>query len=289
MLTDLLLVQHAPPEAFERAGQPGLETVERWNLDTFGTNLLRSNLALGYLVAGLVDRAVAVLGPVPDEVTVGEGPRQFVQACLDIVQGRLEVAERRSAALVQLPGDMPPTLDGAAAGARVELWRGEPGSLCARFETVLADVLSSETSSLSGSHLLLLARVRADVASIEGSGGGARSESAASLRNLRQQAVLDPLGDQLTPEARTALRRTWEAELARLDGRDATEAWAAAATAWDPMVRPHDAAYCRWRGAQVALARGQRTIAAKLLRRAERDAREHVPLAAAIAATARGG
>jgi tetratricopeptide (TPR) repeat protein len=287
-LTDLLLVQHAPPEAFDRVGQPGLETIERWSLDTFGTGLLRSNLALGYLAAGLVDRAVAVLGPVPDEVTVGDRPRQFVQACLDIVQGRLEVADHRLEVLARFPGDVPGKLDGAVPGALLELWRGEPGGLCARFEAVLADVLSNETSSLAGTHLLLLARVRADIASIDGS-GGTRSESAARLRHLRQQATVDPLGDQLTPEARTALRRTWEAELARLVGRDAIESWTAAATAWDAMVRPHDAGYCRWRAAQVALASGQGTVAARLLKRAARDAREHVPLSAAIAATSRGG
>ena len=46
-----------------------------------------------------------------------------------------------------------------------------------------------------------------------------------------------------------------------------------------------DAAYCRWRGAQVALATDQGTIALRLLRRATREAREHVPLSAAIAET----
>ena len=55
---------------------------------------------------------------------------------------------------------------------------------------------------------------------------------------------------------------------------------------WDRLHRPHDAAYYRWRGAQAAIANGQGTIAAKLLRRAARDAREHVPLASVIAETA---
>ena len=54
--------------------------------------------------------------------------------------------------------------------------------------------------------------------------------------------------------------------------------------------RPHDAAYCRWRGAEVALATGQATVAGRLLRRATTDAREHVPLTRAIGATvARAG
>ena len=60
------------------------------------------------------------------------------------------------------------------------------------------------------------------------------------------------------------------------------------ATQWDLIGRPHDAAYCRWRGAQVALRHGSGHVAARLLKKAATDAREHVPLSEAIAATARG-
>jgi hypothetical protein len=63
--------------------------------------------------------------------------------------------------------------------------------------------------------------------------------------------------------------------------------WVAAATEWDRINRPHDAAYSRWRAAQVALATGQATMAATLLRRAARDARENVPLLDDISATGR--
>jgi len=68
--------------------------------------------------------------------------------------------------------------------------------------------------------------------------------------------------------------------------RPSTELWAEAARRWDGLHRPHDAAYCRWRGAQSALGIGHGTIALRLLRRAARDAREHVPLSEAIARTA---
>jgi hypothetical protein len=79
------------------------------------------------------------------------------------------------------------------------------------------------------------------------------------------------------------------AVLARLRGTAAVEHWTRAAADWDGAQRPHDAAYCQWRGAQVAMAQGQGTIAARLLRRAALNAREHVPLSAAIAATSRAG
>jgi hypothetical protein len=60
-----------------------------------------------------------------------------------------------------------------------------------------------------------------------------------------------------------------------------------AATAWGHLGRPHAAAYCRWRAAQVALREGRGVVAARLLRRAASDAREHVPLSRAIAETSR--
>ena len=62
-----------------------------------------------------------------------------------------------------------------------------------------------------------------------------------------------------------------------------------AASLWDWLTRPHDAAYCRWRAAQCALRDGQGTIAVRLLKRAAADAHEHVPLSRAIAATAGPG
>ena len=80
-------------------------------------------------------------------------------------------------------------------------------------------------------------------------------------------------------------RLVWEAELARLEDTGSVDQWARAATGWDRLTRPHDAAYCRWRAAQVALREGQGTVAARLLKRAATAAREHVPLSHAIAAT----
>ena len=66
------------------------------------------------------------------------------------------------------------------------------------------------------------------------------------------------------------------------------DVWLEAAAGWDDLGRPHRAAYCRWRAAQVARATGQAGLAAKLLRRAARDAREHLPLMTWIRATAVG-
>jgi hypothetical protein len=81
----------------------------------------------------------------------------------------------------------------------------------------------------------------------------------------------------------------WAAESARLIRTATVDHWVRAATHWDRLGRPHDSAYCRWRAAQVAQATGQGSVAGRLLKRAARDAREHVPLASAIAETSRGG
>jgi hypothetical protein len=90
------------------------------------------------------------------------------------------------------------------------------------------------------------------------------------------------------PAERGACAATWAAELGRLSRKETVDAWVAAAAAWDLMARPHDAAYCRWRGAAAALAAGQASVATKLLRRAERDASEHLPLLDAIRTTTGG-
>jgi hypothetical protein len=108
------------------------------------------------------------------------------------------------------------------------------------------------------------------------------------LHQLLDQAQIDPFARSGCFEARPAHGAAWAAETARLIGRPSLELWAEATGHWDRLGRPHDAAYSRWRGAQVALAAGQGTVAGRLLRRAARDAREHVPLSFAIADTMEG-
>jgi hypothetical protein len=90
------------------------------------------------------------------------------------------------------------------------------------------------------------------------------------------------------PASGHACAATGEAELARLAGKQSIEVWARAATAWDKLARPFDAAYCRWRAAQVALTTGQATLSQRLLKRAAQDAREHAPLREAVRRAADG-
>ena len=103
---------------------------------------------------------------------------------------------------------------------------------------------------------------------------------------LHARCASDPFDIDAVAAEHDAARATWDAELARLAGAARIEHWVRAATAWDSLGRPHEAAYCRWRGAEVALRSAQSMLADRMLKRAARDAREHVPLREAVAKTA---
>ena len=121
--------------------------------------------------------------------------------------------------------------------------------------------------------LVLAARAAADLRD------RARGEQ---LRDLHRRLTGDPFAPHpmlVTPSAHGA---TWAAELARLEGRETVDAGSPRLRPGTALTRPFDAAYCRWRGAQVALRTDQGTVAARLLQRAARDARGHEPLTEAI-------
>jgi DNA-binding NarL/FixJ family response regulator len=64
-----------------------------------------------------------------------------------------------------------------------------------------------------------------------------------------------------------------QAERSRLEGRSDPEQWRAAATAWERLEHPYDAAYARLRQAEALLAeRGSRLQAEQVLRNAYRTA-----------------
>ena len=138
-----------------------------------------------------------------------------------------------------------------------------------------------------GADLALAARAAADVADASGAAVETRRDLHEQLRLLHDQAQIDPFAQSGHFEARPAHGAAWRAEMARLAGKPSLELWAETARHWDRLGRRHDAAYCRWRGAQIALVAGQATTATKLLRRAARDGREHAPLLSAIQQTAK--
>jgi hypothetical protein len=141
-------------------------------------------------------------------------------------------------------------------------------------------------SAESSAALALAARAAADVVDHSSLGADGSRDLLLTLQELHGRAAQDAFEPSQVFAARPAHAAVWAAESARLAGRPSLELWADAARQWDRLSRPHDAAYCRWRAAQVALRAGQGTIALRLLRRAAREAREHIPLSTAIAETA---
>jgi hypothetical protein len=152
---------------------------------------------------------------------------------------------------------------------------------------VLRYVVTTDVSVHAGGAMVLAARGAADLVDASASATATRRELLGVLLDLHAEARRDPFASLPTMAAHPALGATWAAELSRVAGEQSVETWLVAASAWDQLVRPHDAAYCRWRAAQVALSTGQGTVAMRLLGRATREAREHVPLSAAVIETAR--
>ena len=116
-----------------------------------------------------------------------------------------------------------------------------------------------------------------------------REAAARLVDQLRRSSRVDPFGPAGLGADRDAHAAQWDAELARILRRDDAEHWNRAAASFDALGRPHDAGYCRWRAAQCAIRDDRGTVAARLLKKAASDAREHVPLSQAIAETAAGG
>ena len=287
--TYVLGLAGAVGEEVARAGAPGLASAAAWGMETAPVLTLRANMVIGLREAGFVARAVELIDdlaldgpPVWENVALHEE-----LALLDMLQGRCPEAVARSARTTAFPAlYLADRMESAQGAAEIELWSGLPSQALDRLLSILHEAVSSDASAQTAEAFILAARAAADVAETEGAEERARSETPNRLRRLLAQAGVDPFAPIPAFASRPALKAAWIAELARLTHQSTVHQWTDAAARWDRLHRPHDAAYCRWRGAQEAMANGQGTIAAKLLRRAARDAREHVPLASVIAETA---
>jgi hypothetical protein len=285
--TDILLIACAPAEEVEEAARPGLEYAD-WEIAPNLISVLRSNLAQALTDGGLVERSAALLDPVTSsEVSRNSWADHLERAHLDIARGQLKSATARLEALAALPHtseEMHRWFGHHAALA--DLWDGRPKSAFDRTAQLVADA-DATTLTFWESLFRLAARAAADLAQ-HPAGVERRVGLKQQLHQLKAAAAVDPFGPGSPSGDRTAAGSTWNAELARLAGTHTVERWVTAAAEWDKLTRPHDAAYCRWRAAQVALANGQATAATKLLRRAAREARTHVPLSSAIQQTVEG-
>jgi hypothetical protein len=221
-------------------------------------------------------------GPIDPE----QGEINLLRALLDAIRGRLASAESRASTVWQ--GWLPTVafdLDYTLIYATIEIWNNAPRQAFDVLLTALDANVDTGLPVWTQPVLVLAARAAADCADDDIVDAAEMRDTLAALYRRAR------LGPSTQPHNRAALAQTatWAAEMARLDGTETTPHWLAAVSEWDRIGRPHDAAYCRWRAAQVALCEGQGTIATRLLKRAATDAREHVPLSEAIAATRASG
>jgi len=287
MHTDVLLQHHRPPDEVEGAAERILELAREWQLDFHLLTLVKANVVEAYLDAGRTSTAAARLLDVPRSHSYDDWPGQWISARLDIVEGRTGDAIRAMQSLEKAGRSPRNTLSRAVWEATALLWQDEPEQAW----TVLRDPLEAFVDSPGiADHwhaYVVLARAAADVraaARARPQGDGTVPDPLEDLEDLRRRARIDPLASHRS-SAGVAAGLTWEAEVARARGEDTVDQWSRTAVAWGHLGRPHAAAYCRWRGAQVALREGRGAVAERLLRRASADAREHVPLSRVIAET----
>ena len=286
--TAILLVAGRSADMIADAGRPGLDAADAWGIDNAGVAYTQANVALGLRLAGRVADAAAIIDPVTDDApTQDRSAVHYVRAILDALRGRCDDARARYEELDRFPiailGNRPEMVENQATA---ELWCGRAEAALTRLKAVIDEARDTDVAGFLGGVLALAARAAADVADAAREDSSARQDRVEDLETMHASCRIDPFAPAGELAARTGLQRTWHAELARLSGKQTVDMWVAAASEWDKVTRPHDSAYCRWRAAGVALATGQATLAQRLLNRASRDAREHVPLLAAIRRTA---
>ncbi len=277
--TDILLTSCRPLAEVEEAGRASVDLSRIPGLAGSGV-IVKINIALAMIRAGQVSRAASLL-PVPEEAgTLLTNYLLMTWSWVELCRGRLNEARR---VIAELDGVSVNLLQAVAlraeVAAQLELWSGQPGSASRRLRAALEELLVTRETDDLAPVFALAARAAADCR-----GDDRDPDALASLQDLRARASLDPFSGVCGDNH--CWRAVWDAELARLSGDETPDLWVRAAAEWDRITRPHEAAYARWRGAQVAVRDGQGTVAARLLKRAATDAREHVPLRRAIAATA---
>lgn len=283
-LTDMLLMTGAPAEELLEVAQPAFAAADTWDLHQWVEAVLRWNVAEALHVQGHPERAWEQIAPHTegDATDADRAPLFEQRAVLELMFGNADEARATIAAIEAgnlRRGGSPSQLEFTAVAVKVALWSGHEAAALDRALPVLETQQDTDKPVLLAPLLVLAARAAADVG--DGPGG-------ARLRALHRGLTADPFAPHPTFAAAAAHGAAWAAEVARMEGRETIECWTSAAAAWDDLIHPYDAAYCRWRGAQVGLATGQGTTARRLLRRAAADARGHVPLSDAIRRTAEG-
>jgi tetratricopeptide (TPR) repeat protein len=292
--TDVLLTTGAPAAAVEAAAQAALREADRWHMRGMSVDVTIANLAEAHLREGDVAAAERLVAPrVPGLSVLEQRYTQAQHAAVEMRRGRVVAAIERLEALSAVGNYSAGAAEVDLVLADALLWAGRPEEAIQRMNRAGTILLEPGYATAARRLLVGLARAEADLAATqaateaagEAAGDDRRQAAHQRLVRARRSAISDPLSEATSaPEVRGS-ELLWRAEVARLDHQDRLAHWVEAAKEWYRLHRPHDSAYCRWRAAQAALRDGQGTLAARLLTRAAADAREHQPLAQAIAGT----
>jgi hypothetical protein len=286
--TDVLLHTREPVERAEEFARAALAAADQWDLGlSYVAVLVRVNVTSLHLWRGSTSTARSWIDPVIRGLpTSHTAPAHVMLAAVELREGQLADAVRRCReASTQVRSRDEGWVEGVPWLVEVELWAEHIDAAESLLADALQHALQAEAADWAAPLLVLAARSRADVLLRDRATAAQRRSAAQELRRLRRSASADPFGETVHDAAVEAWSRLWEAELARVEDHATVEVWVGAAAAWDDLKRPHDAAYCRWRAAQVAVRDGRATAATRLAHRAAADARQHVPLAEAVAAT----
>jgi tetratricopeptide (TPR) repeat protein len=284
--SDVLLRCEASVEDVEVVADAAFAAAASLGVDNEMVMFLRANLAEAQLRAGQVERAAETIGVDPDDrPDYDHSVLHLLRAEVDLLSGRVQAGATRFEEVLRMIGGSD-SVQSDFLGERVDMhyWTGTP-------TRELDQVLHSLRVNLAGG---ASARVlfRAIVGSVRAIASEAETTGRPSPHRSAVHALLEQSGLGATSRTDDAYveahRSAARAELARHDGVATAAFWTTAASCWDALHRPHDAAYARWRAAQCALRDGRGTVARSLLRRAAADAREHAPLADAIDRTVAG-
>ena len=280
--TDVMLLAGAPLAEVRAIAEPALAEAARLGMESTFPKFVRRNLVEACLRAGDVPAADALLQPYTSitDTPVNQRLRCYL-AAVEVRRGELDLVRRLLASSGRPPLSVG-HVEETARYADAELWVGRAEEARAHLTAALEFLLPTDGARAAAPVLVAAARATADCLGTD----QARAPAARRLRELLAGAADDPFGPRAVGVQVRAYAAAWGAELNRSNHSSTVVDWASAAAEWDALGWPHDAAYCRWRGAQVAIAQGEGTVAGRLLTRAARDARAHVPLGEAITATA---
>ena len=256
--TDVLLICGAPADEVRAAGATALAVAHEYDLDNPQLMLVRVNIASALVRDGRVAEAERLIDTPPDTpLDVDRWPVHAVVATIESRHGRTrEALERIEAVRAEISESARLDPEFLAESGDIAIWAGTPVLALGRLVDAVDNLAGSSPVRVAAPVLVMAARTAAHAGT---------APLAQQLRALAARAGL--LDDQHADDAHLAAHRaTFGAELARLDGVESVVVWAEAAALWDRLTRPHDAAYCRWRAAEVALREGQGTAAARLLR-----------------------